>query len=153
MIKFFSETFIAFNNFAFSCSCVFSHHNVCACGVQKVIVEHDNVEQHSDDIMMVQIVMQWNKLPYSCICQNSSRAFCPCPHFTCCNNIIFHVTTSQDDNLLNIFWTSSMLPHFTYMSMRLESTKTFNSQSLWMIYPWTCLPSSPEPKPTHALII
>ncbi len=101
---------------------------------------------------MVQIIMQWNKLPYSCICQNSSKAFCPCPHFTCPNSMVFHITTSQDDNLLNIFWTSSMLPHFAYISMRLESTKTFNSQPLWMIYPWTCLPSSLEPKPTHALI-
>jgi hypothetical protein len=46
MIKFFNETFVAFNHCAFNC--IFSHHNVRACGVQRVIVEHDNIEQHSD---------------------------------------------------------------------------------------------------------
>lgn len=46
MIKFFSETLVAFNHCAFSC--IFNHHNVRACGVQRAIVEHDIVEQHSD---------------------------------------------------------------------------------------------------------
>jgi len=46
MIKFFSETLITFNHSAFSC--IFSHHNVRACGVQRVIMEDDNVEQHND---------------------------------------------------------------------------------------------------------
>ncbi len=46
MIKFFNEMFVAFNHCAFSC--IFSHHNVHACGMQRVTVEHDNVKQHSD---------------------------------------------------------------------------------------------------------
>jgi len=45
MINFFSEMLIAFNHCAFSC--IFSHHNVRACGVQRVTMEHDNVEQHN----------------------------------------------------------------------------------------------------------
>jgi hypothetical protein len=46
--KLFSEMLVAFNHCAFSC--IFSHHNVRACGVQRAraTMEHDNVEQHSD---------------------------------------------------------------------------------------------------------
>jgi hypothetical protein len=46
MIKFFNEILVAFNHYAISC--IFSHHNVRACGVQRVTMEHDNVEQHND---------------------------------------------------------------------------------------------------------
>ncbi len=87
-----------------------------------------------------------------CICQNSSSVFCPCLHFTCPNTTAFQVTTSWDDTLLNTLQASSMLPHFSYMSIKLLHTKTLDSQTLSMSYLWTSLLSSSVPKPAHALI-
>jgi len=49
-------------------------------------------------------------------------------------------TTSRDDILLNIFYASSMLPHFTYMSTKQLSTKTSKSHPQSMIYSKTHLP-------------
>ncbi len=86
------------------------------------------------------------------ICWNSSKAFCPCLHFTCPNITTFQVTTSQDGIFLNTVQASSMLPHFVYMSNKILHTKTSYSQPFWMCCSWTSLPCTCAPKLTHALI-
>jgi hypothetical protein len=65
----------------------------------------------------------------------SLSPFCTCP-----NIIAFQVTTSRDGNLLNTLWASSMLPHFTYMSVNQATTPA--SHPLWMIFSWAHLRSS-----------
>jgi hypothetical protein len=65
----------------------------------------------------------------------SLSPFCTCP-----NIIAFQVTTSRDGNLLNSLWASSMLPHFTYMSVNQATTPA--SHPLWMICSWAHLRSS-----------
>ncbi len=78
--------------------------------------------------------------PSCCMCQNSSSAFCSCPHFTFPNIMAFQVTTFWNGILLNTFCASSMLPHFGHMSNKVLLTKTLDSQPSWMRCSWTNLP-------------
>jgi hypothetical protein len=94
-------------------------------------------------------VTEFGCTPSCCICQNSSSAFCPCPHFTCPNTMALQVTTSQDGILWNTFQASSMPPHFAYMSTKQLPTKTSDSKPLWTICTWTLLPSSRAPILAH----
>ncbi len=91
--------------------------------------------------------------PSCCIHQNISRAFCPCPHFTCPSIMVVQVATSQHGILLNSLQASSRLPNFAYMSTSVLLTKRSELQPVWMSCSWTSLQSSSTPKcPAHALI-
>jgi hypothetical protein len=86
-----------------------------------------------------------------CIYRNSSNAFCPWPHFTWPNIMVVQETTFWDGIFLNTLQTSSMFPHFAYMSTKLSPTKTSNSQPFWLICSWTCLPSLSAYNRAHTL--
>jgi len=63
-------------------------------------------------------VTKFDYTPSSCISWNNLSAFCPWLHCICPNIMVVQVTTSQDGILLNISQTSSMLPHFAYISTK-----------------------------------
>ncbi len=76
-----------------------------------------------------------------CICWSSSSAFYLCAHFIYPNIMVVQVTTSQDGIFFNTLSASSMLAHFTYMSIKLLPASTFEFHPLSMICSWTNLPS------------
>jgi len=76
------------------------------------------------------------------ICSKCLRASLPCPCMAHPPSMAFQVTTSWDAILLITLQASSMLPHFAYMSTKLFSTMTSDSQPLWMICSWAHLASS-----------
>ncbi len=63
--------------------------------------------------------------------------------------VTFLETTSHDGILLKTLQASSIMPHLAYISMRLTSW-TFDSNPLWMICSWPCMPSSSAPILAHA---
>ncbi len=64
--------------------------------------------------------------------------------------IMVQMTTSWDGIFLNILETSSMLPHFAYISTKLLHIKTFESHPHSMICLWTHMPSSNATMLAHA---
>ncbi len=85
-----------------------------------------------------------------CICQKISTAFCACPIFKYPNIMVVLLITFGDDILLKTLQTSSMFPHFAYMSTNLLPTKTSESHLLSTIHSWTHLPSSSASVLAHA---
>ncbi len=85
-----------------------------------------------------------------CISWNRSSAFCPCPHFTCSNIIVFQVTTFQDGILLNTCQAASVLQHFAYISNKLFPTKIWDHFE-WSVHEQVCSFLS-DSEPAHALI-
>jgi hypothetical protein len=109
---------------------------------------------------------EFGRTPSCCNCQNSSSAFCPCPHSTCPNIMAAQVTKVC---LLNTLHASSTLPHFekassgtlskhpqcshifqkcqpSYSTQRHQTHNDFE----WAVHN-NCLPSS-DPKPALGLI-
>jgi hypothetical protein len=72
-----------------------------------------------------------------CISWNRSCAFCPCPHFTCSNIIVFQVTAFQDGILLNTCQAASVLKHFAYISTKLFPTKIWDHFE-WSVHEQAC---------------
>ncbi len=82
---------------------------------------------------------------------NSCNAFCSCPHFTYPNKMAVQDTTSHEVIFMNTLKASSILPLLAYISTMLVPINTSDSQPIWIICLWTCLPSSSACKLANAL--